>query len=113
MLGEVQSEVVTAFRAARSKGRSDGHEAVRRIIWPRWQADFCLGSNVAQASGVRCGFAESHCRGTYRKACWHFTFTHDDSKLLLACDRSNNIVIADPNTYKQIGSIEGIFPGAL
>jgi DNA-binding beta-propeller fold protein YncE len=40
--------------------------------------------------------------------CWHFTFTPDDSKILLACGRSNNIVIVDPNAYKQIGTIEGI-----
>lgn len=40
--------------------------------------------------------------------CWHFTFTPDDSKILLACGRSNNIVIIDPNSYKQIGTIEGL-----
>jgi DNA-binding beta-propeller fold protein YncE len=40
--------------------------------------------------------------------CWHFTFTPDDSKILLACGRSNNIVIVDPNSYKQVGTIEGI-----
>ncbi len=40
--------------------------------------------------------------------CWHFTFTPDDSKILLACGRSNNIVIVDPNAYKEIGAIEGI-----
>jgi len=39
--------------------------------------------------------------------CWHFTFTPDDSKILMACGRSNNIVIVDPNAYKQIGTIEG------
>lgn len=42
------------------------------------------------------------------KRCWHFTFTPDDSKILMACGRSNNIVIVDPNSYKQIGTIEGI-----
>ena len=40
--------------------------------------------------------------------CWHFTFTPDDSKILLACGRSNNIVIVDPNAYKQTGTIDGI-----
>jgi DNA-binding beta-propeller fold protein YncE len=39
--------------------------------------------------------------------CWHFTFTPDDSKILMACGRSNNIVIVDPTAYKQIGTIEG------
>jgi DNA-binding beta-propeller fold protein YncE len=40
--------------------------------------------------------------------CWHFTFTPDDSKILLACGRSNNIVVVDPNAYKQLTTIEGI-----
>jgi len=40
--------------------------------------------------------------------CWHFTFTPDDSKILLACGRSNDIVIVDPNAYRQIGTIEGL-----
>jgi DNA-binding beta-propeller fold protein YncE len=40
--------------------------------------------------------------------CWHFTFTPDDSKILMACGRSNNIVIVDPNAYKQTGTIEGL-----
>lgn len=39
--------------------------------------------------------------------CWHFTFTPDDSKILLACGRSNNIVVVDANAYKQIGTIDG------
>jgi DNA-binding beta-propeller fold protein YncE len=39
--------------------------------------------------------------------CWHFTFTPDDSKILLACGRSGNIVIVDPNSYQQTGTIEG------
>ena len=42
------------------------------------------------------------------KRCWHFTFTPDDSKILLACGRSNNIVVVDPNSYKQIATIEGL-----
>ena len=41
------------------------------------------------------------------KRCWHFTFTPDDSKILLACGRSNNIVVIDANTYKPAGTIEG------
>jgi YVTN family beta-propeller protein len=39
--------------------------------------------------------------------CWHFTFTPDDSKVLLACGRSNNVVVVDANSYKSIGTIEG------
>ena len=42
------------------------------------------------------------------RRCWHFTFTPDDSKILMACGRSNNIVIVDPSGYKQIGTIEGL-----
>ena len=39
--------------------------------------------------------------------CWHFTFTPDDSKILLACGRSNNVVVIDANSYKPIRTIEG------
>jgi len=42
------------------------------------------------------------------KRCWHFTFTPDDSKILVACGRSNNIVVVDSNSYKQIATIEGL-----
>jgi len=41
------------------------------------------------------------------KRCWHFTFTPDDSKVLLACGRSNNVVVIDANSYKPLGTIEG------
>jgi YVTN family beta-propeller protein len=39
--------------------------------------------------------------------CWHFTFTPDDSKLLLACGRSNDIYVIDAKTYQSLGTIEG------
>jgi YVTN family beta-propeller protein len=39
--------------------------------------------------------------------CWHFTFTPDDSKILLACGRSNNVVVVDAVSYKPIRTIEG------
>jgi len=39
--------------------------------------------------------------------CWHFTFTPDDSTILLACGRSNNVFVIDANSYRQIGTIEG------
>ena len=39
--------------------------------------------------------------------CWHFTFTPDDSKVLLACGRSGNIVVIDANSYQPLGTIEG------
>jgi len=41
------------------------------------------------------------------KRCWHFTFTPDDSRILLACGRSNNVVVIDANSYKPVGTIEG------
>jgi DNA-binding beta-propeller fold protein YncE len=41
------------------------------------------------------------------KRCWHFTFTPDDSKILMACGRSNNIFVVDPNSYRPIITIEG------
>jgi DNA-binding beta-propeller fold protein YncE len=41
------------------------------------------------------------------KRCWHFTFTPDDSRILLACGRSNNIVVIDANSYKPVGTIDG------
>jgi len=39
--------------------------------------------------------------------CWHFTFTPDDSKLLLACGRSNNVYVIDANSYQPITVIGG------
>jgi YVTN family beta-propeller protein len=41
------------------------------------------------------------------KRCWHFTFTPDDSKILLACGRSNNVVVIDASSYKKLQTIEG------
>jgi YVTN family beta-propeller protein len=41
------------------------------------------------------------------KRCWQFTFTPDDSKILLACGRSNNVVVIDANSYKPLQTIEG------
>lgn len=39
--------------------------------------------------------------------CWHFTFTPDDSKLLLACGRSNAVYVIDAKTYGVIKIIGG------
>jgi YVTN family beta-propeller protein len=39
--------------------------------------------------------------------CWHFTFTPDDSKILLACGRSNNVYVVDANSYQPISVIGG------
>lgn len=40
--------------------------------------------------------------------CWHFTFTPDDSKVLLACGRSNSVIVIDANSYKPLQTIEGL-----
>lgn len=39
--------------------------------------------------------------------CWHFTFTPDDSQILLACGRSNNVIVVDANSYRPVRTIEG------
>jgi YVTN family beta-propeller protein len=39
--------------------------------------------------------------------CWHFTFTPDDSAILLACGRSNNIYVIDASSYKVIRTLDG------
>jgi YVTN family beta-propeller protein len=39
--------------------------------------------------------------------CWHFTFTPDDSKLLFACGRSNNVYVIDAKSYQPIKVIGG------
>ena len=38
--------------------------------------------------------------------CWHFTFTPDDRRLLVACGRSNEVVVIDAVTLKPIKRIE-------
>jgi len=37
--------------------------------------------------------------------CWHFTLTPDESKLIAACGRSNNLVVADTQTGKILQDI--------
>ncbi len=39
--------------------------------------------------------------------CWHFTFTPDDTKILLACGRSNNVVVIDASSYRALQTIDG------
>ncbi len=34
------------------------------------------------------------------KRCWHFTFTPDNSRLLIACGRSDNVYVIDAKTYQ-------------
>jgi YVTN family beta-propeller protein len=38
--------------------------------------------------------------------CWHFTFTPDDRQILVACGRSNDVVVIDAATLKQVKRIE-------
>ena len=39
--------------------------------------------------------------------CWHFTFTPDDSKILLACGRSNNVYVIDAKSYQTTRILGG------
>lgn len=39
--------------------------------------------------------------------CWHFTFTPDDSKILVACGRSNDVYVVDAKSYGLIRRIDG------
>jgi YVTN family beta-propeller protein len=41
------------------------------------------------------------------KRCWHFTLTPDDSKLLVACGRSNDVYVIDANSYQGIKVLNG------
>ena len=34
--------------------------------------------------------------------CWHFAFSPDDSKIVVACGRSNNVLVFDANTYERL-----------
>lgn len=45
--------------------------------------------------------------GTGRR-CWHFTFTPDDSQILVACGRSNEIVVIDAKSLGFIKRIAGL-----
>ena len=38
--------------------------------------------------------------------CWHFTFTPDDSQILVACGRSNDVVVIDAKTLQPVKRIE-------
>jgi YVTN family beta-propeller protein len=37
--------------------------------------------------------------------CWHFSFTPDDRNILLACGRSNEIVVVDATTLEAVKHI--------
>lgn len=41
------------------------------------------------------------------KRCWHFTFTPDESHLLVTCGRSHETVVIDANTYKETARLSG------
>lgn len=41
------------------------------------------------------------------KRCWHFTFTPDNSQLLMACGRSNNVYVISASTYKTLKILTG------
>ena len=37
--------------------------------------------------------------------CWHFSFTPDGSKLLMACGRSNAVYVLDATSYQTVKQI--------
>ena len=41
------------------------------------------------------------------RRCWHFSFTPDQTKILLACGRSNDVYVIDAETYETIEVLEG------
>lgn len=41
------------------------------------------------------------------KRCWHFSYTPDESQLLVACGRSNDVHVIDANTFKPVRTIAG------
>jgi YVTN family beta-propeller protein len=40
--------------------------------------------------------------------CWHFSFTPDDTKIIAACGRSNDLHVIDAENYKPVKVIAGI-----
>jgi YVTN family beta-propeller protein len=40
--------------------------------------------------------------------CWHFSFTPDDTKIIAACGRSNDLRVIDAVNYKPLKTIAGI-----
>ncbi|MBL8473225.1 MAG: beta-propeller fold lactonase family protein [Rhodocyclaceae bacterium] len=41
------------------------------------------------------------------KRCWHFSFTPDEQKVLLACGRSDSVLVIDAKDYKVLDTLEG------
>ena len=41
------------------------------------------------------------------RRCWHFTFTPDDSKILVACGRSNDVHVIDAATFQPVEVLKG------
>ena len=42
------------------------------------------------------------------KRCWHFSFTPDDTKLIAACGRSNDLRVIDAKTWKPLETIANV-----
>ena len=40
--------------------------------------------------------------------CWHFSFTPDDARILVACGKSNDVYVIDANTYEPVKTISGL-----
>jgi YVTN family beta-propeller protein len=65
---------------------------------------------AARAGKVEVFDADSYARvaeAAVGKRCWHFSFTPDESRLLAACGRSNDLVVIDATTYRAVKTLPG------
>lgn len=65
---------------------------------------------AARAGRLEVFDAKSHVRIAeipVGKRCWHFSFTPDESRLLAACGRSNDLVVVDAASYQVIKALPG------
>jgi YVTN family beta-propeller protein len=47
-------------------------------------------------------------QATVGQRCWHFAFTPDDSRILAACGRSNNVYVINAKSYAAIQTLTGL-----
>lgn len=40
--------------------------------------------------------------------CWHFTFTPDEKHLMLACGRSQEVLVLDAKSFEQVGHVKDL-----
>jgi DNA-binding beta-propeller fold protein YncE len=42
------------------------------------------------------------------KRCWHFSFTPDDTRVLVSCGRSNAVYVVDARDYANRGQLDAL-----